>query len=235
MLHEWCNAAQLRRDQIESGIDITFVDVFRPLFVEWVQSINPNTVLEVGAGTGHLSKSLSDQSFSITAVEPSPGMYEVARHVLSDTGVELWNCSSFEFQADASFDMAIAHLVAHTVHELEGFLKSIQETLEKEGRLIFSIPHPCFYNAYKKLFGNDYRYMTPMRKRVSFTVTNDPDNEISDVPYYHRPLSVYIQGIRDAGFVLDGFHEVYPDEEIQRKYGSPWETPRYCALFCRCT
>lgn len=233
MPHRWCDSAALRRDQIESGIDLTFTKVFAPQFAEWVAELKPNQVLEVGAGTGHLSKSLAGGAFSITAIEPSPGMHTVAMSVLSGTKVLLFQCSSFDLPVTSKFDLAISHLVAHVVDDLAGFLKSTAAHIEKSGSFIFSIPHPCFYNAYKGFFGDEYNYMSELERTVSFTVTKDPQNVISGVPYHHRPLSFYFNAVIDAGMAIDGFHEIFPPTEIQNMYGKPWETPRYCAFRCR--
>lgn len=233
MPHRWCETADLRRKQIESKIDLTFVEVFKPLFVEWICGLKPNRVIEIGAGTGHLSKAVSNRSFSVTAIEPSPGMYRVASEVLAGYNVELLNCSSFKLPSSRSYDVAFSHLVAHVVENLIGYLRSVSACLSKGGHFVFSIPHPCFYNSYKNLFSNEYNYMIPVSKEISFSITNDPKNKISGVPYHHRPLSTYINEIVEAGFAINGFHEIYPRMDVQLKYGKPWDNPRYCAFFCK--
>jgi SAM-dependent methyltransferase len=233
MPHRWCNSAQIRREQIESGADLTFNEVFKPLIVNRINNLSPNNVLEVGAGTGHLSKELFDLGLSVTAIEPSIGMYEVAQDVLSETDVELINCTSFEMEKGETFEVAFSHLVAHVVDDLLGFYYSIGQHLGKNGHFIFSIPHPCFYNEYKGFFGDEYNYMVPMTKDVSFTITKDSKNIISGVPYHHRPLSEYINKLVESGFAIDGFDETYPDDDIQEKYGARWESPRYCVFTCK--
>lgn len=233
MPHRWCNSALLRRDQIESGADLTFNEVFKPLIVNRVTRLLPESVLEVGAGTGHISKELSSFGFSITAIEPSKGMYDVAQEVLSNSNVNLINCTSFELKKENLYDVAFSHLVAHVVDDLPNFFKSIGEHLIKGGHFIFSIPHPCFYNEYKGFFGAEYNYMTAMTKDVSFTITKDSENTISGVPYHHRPLSEYINNLVGNGFAIDGFDETYPDDDIQEKYGTRWATPRYCVFTCK--
>lgn len=233
MPHRWCAVAELRRNQIESGVDLTFVDVFKPLFIKLVCELQPTHVIEIGAGTGHLSKAIADKGFLITAIEPSVGMYDVACEVLTGTPVRLINCSSSELVRSDLFDVAFSHLVAHAVEDLAGFLESVSSHVHKGGYFIFSIPHPCFYNDYKGFFGTDYSYMKQLSKEVSFSVTNDPENIITGVPYHHRPLSVYINSINEAGFVLSGFQEAYPPKDLQLKYGAIWEHPRYCTFICK--
>jgi hypothetical protein len=75
--------------------------------------------------------------------------------------------------------------------------------------------------------------MLPASKEISFTITKDPLNEISGVPYHHRPLSTYINAFVEAGFAIDGFDEIFPEDKIQRLYGNKWENPRYCMFSCR--
>ncbi|WP_347990123.1 methyltransferase domain-containing protein [Methylomonas sp. AM2-LC] len=233
MPNRWCNSAKIRREQIESGTDLTFNLVFKPLIVSLISNLSPRNVLEIGAGTGHLSKELFNIGLSVTAIEPSKGMFEVAKEVLTTSNVKLINCTSFELEKDEIYEVAFSHLVAHVVDDLLGFFHSVGQHLKKGGHFIFSIPHPCFYNEYKGFFGNEYSYMTPMAKNVSFTITKDAENIISGVPYHHRPLSEYINKLVESGFAIDGFDETYPNEEIQEKYGTKWETPRYCVFTCK--
>ena len=190
-------------------------------------------IIEVGAGTGHLSKALRNQGFAVTAVEPSQGMYKVACEVLSGENVRLLNCSLAEMEPAQSFDLAVSHLVAQTVDDLSSFFVSMQAHLRQGGYLMFSIPHPCFYNSYKRFFGDEYNYMKPMSKEVSFSITKDPENVICGVPYHHRPLADYINTAVASGLVLVRFHEVYPPTEVQEEYGEAWEAPRYCVFVCK--
>jgi SAM-dependent methyltransferase len=233
MPSRWCDSAELRCTQIESKLDLTFNEVFKPIFMERISRLSPSRVLEVGAGTGHLSKALSTLSCHITAIEPSMGMWQVASRVLSDTKVDLINCASHELKESFRCDVAFSHLVAHVVDDLPFFLESVARHLVKGGHFVFSIPHPCFYNDYKKLFGSEYNYMKPMIKDISFSITKDVKNRISGVPYHHKPLSSYINNLVSAGFALDGFDETYPSDEIQDMYGSRWESPRYCVFVCK--
>lgn len=233
MPHRWCNSARIRREQIESGLDLTFNKVFKPLFISRVTALSPNCVLEVGAGTGHISKELADIGMVVTAIEPSKGMFDVAKCVLSDSQVNLLNCTSFDLPKTKAYEASISHMVAHVVEDLKGFFASIGVHLIQGGHFIFSIPHPCFYNDYKGFFGDEYNYMVPATKDVTFTITKDNKNPISGAPYHHRPLSTYINTLVEAGFAIDGFDETYPDNEIQAMYGEKWKTPRYCIFTCK--
>lgn len=228
----WCNSAQLRRHQIESGLDLTFNEVFKPIISARVADFRPSSVLEVGAGTGHMAKEIASLGCNITAIEPSVGMYSVAGEVLGESNVRLINCSSYDLPFDYPFDLAYTHMVAHVVDDLIAFFASICRHLASGGHFIFSIPHPCFYNGYKGLFDEEYEYMKPITKNISFNISKDASNTISGVPYHHRPISSYVNGAIGAGFLISHLEEIIPEEEIQLKYGERWKEPRYCMFTC---
>lgn len=233
MPHRWSDAAEIRRFQIESDLDLTFGEVFRPLFMSEMRRLSPRRALEIGAGTGHLAKAVYSLGIEVTAIEPSPGMHAVAADVLKDTQVRLINCRSDELDQSLQFNVVYSHMVAHVVEDLQGFYASAAVHLGSGGYFIFSVPHPCFYNDYKNYFGEEYKYIEPMKKTISFTITKDPTNVITDVPYHHRPLSSYINELIAVGFALDAFQEICPDPLVEAKYGAPWLVPRYCVFVCR--
>lgn len=233
MHRNWDSCANIRKAQIESGTDLTFSEVFVPLYTEAISAIRPKNILEVGAGTGHLSRALSAQNYEMTVIEPSLGMYTVAKDVLSHSQVKLLNCTINDLPVSEEFDLVFSHMVAQVVENLGDFLFSTAAHVRRKGFLLLSIPHPCFYNSYKKFFGPEYQYMVPMYKNVSFHISLDRHNEISNVPYYHRPLSYYINALVSAGFVLYGFQEVFPKNEVQTRYGALWESSRYCLFKCK--
>jgi hypothetical protein len=119
------------------------------------------------------------------------------------------------------------------VDDLPGFLASIARHLNSDGHLLLTIPHPCFFNDYKKIFDGEYSYMVAASAEISFAITKDPSNRISGVPYHHRPLSTYINSLVATGFAIDGFDEIFPAKDIQALYGNAWESPRYCLFSCK--
>jgi 2-polyprenyl-3-methyl-5-hydroxy-6-metoxy-1,4-benzoquinol methylase len=233
MPHRWSNCAELRRAQIESGVDITYNHVFEPIFRKKVSALDCNSILEVGAGTGHLSKALANAGHKLTAIEPSEGMYVVAKDVLRGTSVNLINCAVGDLPVEEEYEVAISHLVAHVVDEIDEFFQSVAGHIDKAGHFIFSIPHPCFFNGYKNLFGNKYTYIKTQTKDISFSITKDKTNLITGVPYHHRPLSCYINALVRSGFAIDELEETWPTTAVQSMYGQEWENPRYCVFTCK--
>jgi SAM-dependent methyltransferase len=232
MQNKWSEYANLRRIQIETGKDITFNKVFIPMFNKYINFIKPDSALEVGSGTGHMSKELISTGIKITAIEPSIGMYKVAEKVLQETNVVLKNIEIDKLPVDYKYDLVFSHLVVQCVKSFEQFLKSISKHLKHGGCFLFTIPHPCFFNEYKKVHDLNHNYMLPLGVEISFNISLDTENTISGVPYNHRPLSYYLNSIINAGFLIEEFIEVYPEYDIQKLYGTAWEKPRYCLFKC---
>ncbi len=226
MPSRWNNAAKIRRTQIESGIDITFCYVFVPLYKKYVSEIKPNSILEIGAGTGHLALELSKHCSSYTAIEPSIGMYNVANEVLHNHDIEVLNCKIEDFKAKNSFNLVFSHLCAHAIEDIDSLFRKMYELVTTDGEWMFSIPHPCFYNEYKKMIPQNYLYMKEIKVDFDLKITKD-NKVIEKIPYYHRPLNVYINKMAKNGLILSSMNEIFPNEEVQLLYGDKWIQPRY--------
>jgi len=226
MPHRWNNAAQVRKQQIENGLDITFSYIFVPLYINVIKETSPMSIVEIGAGTGHLARELVNYCNNYFAIEPSKGMFETAREVLKNKNVELLNCKIEDFDYEKTFDLVFSHLCAHAMEDIDNLYKKMHTLLSLDGKWLFSIPHPCFYNEYKKMIPDNYCYMEERKVDFDLTITKDK-RVIEKVPYYHRPLHVYINKMVENGLVIEKMEEVFPTEDIQKMYGDMWTTPRY--------
>lgn len=73
------------------------------------------SILDIGSGTGALCSVLKDKGFSVSGVELSHKMMELAKHKTSGEDIPFYNASVLEglpFE-DKSFDITISSYVAH--------------------------------------------------------------------------------------------------------------------------
>lgn len=233
MRHTWDQAAKLRQEQIESGKDITFSNVFLPYYRDLVLALKPASVLEIGCGTGHLALDLNKYISRFDALEPNAGMFNVATDVLKGTSVHVEKCRIEDYRLH-TYDLIISHLCTQMVEELVTFFNATARFLREKSVFVFSIPHPCFWNKYKQFFRtDDYKYIVEQYKEVTLTITKDPGQPIEQVPYYHRPLNSYFKALGKARLCVVNLDEIYPDKEVQMLYGALWEEPRYCVFYTR--
>jgi len=232
MPHQWNESARLRAQQIESGLDLTFSKVFLPYFRDQLQKLKPNSLLEIGGGTGHLCKALTDLTSRYVLLEPSEGMHAVAHEVLSGLSVHIVNESIEVFSScNERFDLILSHMCVQTAGNLEAFAKALAQALDPNGMYLLSLPHPAFYNEYKEFFPpQSFSYIEERYASVCFSITLDPTRKIAAVPYYHRPLSTYVAALASAGLCVEILDEIFPDPQIQNLYGERWKRPRYVVI-----
>lgn len=228
MSSPWDTVASLRRSQIESGKDLTFSRVFVPLYKDLIGSMKPGKILEAGIGTGHLALELHGLSNHYLGLEPSKEMFAQASDVLKDIKVELIESTLEMLDSGRLFDLVLAHMCLQSTQDHIGFLKAVRRNLAPGGTYLISIPHPAFFNDYKKVIPEqEYCYSCECSGLIDFAITLDPKSPIRSVPYFHRPLASYISALESAGLTMSYFHEVFPSSDVQILYGNPWKTPRY--------
>lgn len=193
-----------------------------------VKLLQPSSILEVGAGTGHLALELSHLTSRYVAVEPSKGMMLEANDVLRNQNVTLISSTVEELNADQSFDLVVCHMCLQAIGNYIQFLSAVERHLAKAGVFLISIPHPVFFNEYKKILpAEKFDYMREQSALIDFAITLDPEETIRGVPYFHRPVSKYLSAFANAGLLLTYMEEIIPSDDIQALYGRPWATPRY--------
>ena len=126
MHNRWDDYAETRRNQIESGKDLTFSQVFLPYYLNVVKELHPVSLLEVACGTGHLSAALSSHVRTVVAIEPSVGMHAVAKTVLQKKNVTLLRLRAEEYRGRNTFDLVISHMCLQLVDNLKGFVSSVR-------------------------------------------------------------------------------------------------------------
>src|SRR5262249_12864547 len=73
-------------------------------------------VLEVGCGTGQLTRSFTGRGFAVTAIDLSPAMIARARADVDDAAIEFTGCAFEDFSArDAAFDLVVSATACHWI------------------------------------------------------------------------------------------------------------------------
>lgn len=125
-----------------------FSEILRSIFQNiLVQNIQQgNNILDLGCGTGEDALFLANNGFNVTAVDISPNMIEIAQ---SKAGAKDSNknlqffCSdmeSFINENKNKFDAIISNFNAvNYVKDLNSFSLSLSASLNKNGKLIFTV------------------------------------------------------------------------------------------------
>lgn len=107
-------------------------------------NIQPNeTVLELGCGTGYLTKKLLDKKVVITSIDQSPGM--LARAISRVPKGKFIQSDILQYKDSNKFDYVVLFFVLHelSADDRTTILKSAKEFLKENGKIFicdFSIP-----------------------------------------------------------------------------------------------
>jgi len=100
------------------------------------------SVVDVGSGTGLLSRVLAPGVGTILLVDTSRGMTDVARERIAAGGLTTLRAECLDVTTDtlpgAPFDLAVSLLMLHHVKDVEGFLAAVRRHVRPGGWLAFA-------------------------------------------------------------------------------------------------
>ena len=232
IVKEWDKNAEQRYWQIKSGRDISYRCILVPTILSILGDVSSKKGIDLGCGPGILTKFIAQRAKKVVGVDFSKKMISIATSECRRVPNAIFHCSSVEHYLSKSktsaFDFAVANMFLNTVPEIDNILERLSRVLRKEGRFIFSVAHPCFWNNYRTIIKkNKYQYTKSYSAKWKFKISLDQKGLPKPVSFFHRPLSAYSVAIRNAGFHTVRFYEPMPNERIKKLYPKKWEFPRF--------
>lgn len=109
-----------------------------PLLTEAIQTGNGRRVLEIGSGPGHVAHALTKTGATLTGVDFSPQMVEVAQRHYPDITFQEADAEHLPFDA-ATFDAVVSNFTVHHLARPEAVFKEICRVLVSAGRFAFVV------------------------------------------------------------------------------------------------
>ncbi len=179
----------------------------RPAMLSIVEDVDQMQVLDLGCGAGQLSTELANRGATVTGIDVSPAMIEIAHQRLGGRAVfevgDLSNPLPFE---DDSFDLVVASLVMHYIEDWKPVLDEVRRVLRPSGTMTFSTHHPTM--DWKLHSADDYF------AKLQVTETWAKGGADFEVTYWRRPLSAMSDEIQRSGFRIAALAEPLPDEAL---------------------
>lgn len=236
IIEEWNMNAESRHAQIISKIDLSYHKVLIPALFNLLGKIQDKHIVDVGCGSGVFTNELAKKGALVVGVDPSKEMIRIADREYSTTkGLKFYNQSIQEFSSttDMKFDLAVSNMSLITIENLQVAIDSIGSLLKPNGRLVFNITHPWFWNQYRQYEPNEtFQYLIEHAQKARFVITNDSKGLISPTTHFHRPLEKYVESLRRASFVIEELVELFPDQSDMKLYPTPWKFPRFLSMKC---
>lgn len=231
---QWDELAQVRHNQIVSGIDLSFEHILKPLLVDMIGSRHLKRVLDLGCGTGELTVFLGSLHEAVTGVDMASGSIELARTTHpAVSNVKFIAESVEEFaRSHQHYDCVVANMSLSTAPNLTAAVDAVSRLLKQGGTLVATIPHPAFWPRY---WGYDqapwFAYSTEIAVSAPFQISNERTSVVTT--HFHRPLGAYTDALASSDFVLETLREPMPIPEVEHLYPEKWDYPRFLGFRAR--
>lgn len=203
----------------------------RPAMLSLLPVVGSKQVLDAGCGPGAYAEELLKRGASVTSVDVSDRMLELARIRLGPDAVlqKVDLSRPLTMFQDAQFDLVVAPLCMDYISDWHAVFGEFARVLRPGGCCVMSAGHPAFDAEYfntKKYFSVEYAECewTGFGKRVV-------------MPGYRRSLAHFLNPFLEAGFLLERIVEPQPTEEFRRvdpvRYASLMHRPAFLCVRAR--
>ncbi|WP_166790042.1 class I SAM-dependent methyltransferase [Cryobacterium sp. Sr3] len=207
---EWDLIAPERDAQVAGHHDASFSSVLEP----WVLNRlgEARTVIDVGCGTGRLTSSLQRANRSTMGLDPSAASIAIAREHDTESDyviatVEDWTAEN----PAARFDLVVANMVLMDTLRVDDVCAALAH-LAQAGKVVLTLTHPAFWPLYWGYASNPgFDYSKEILIEAPFKTSS---HEFAlTATHVHRPLSSYIDALKNNGFELSHFEELRGPED----------------------
>lgn len=189
--------------------------------------VRGRTVLELGCGSGLLTRKLVRMGGKVTGVDNSASMLAIAEREVA--GVTFENADIRRLALGArQYDLIVSSLTFHYVKDLGPLFKACSRYLKRGGRLIFSLHHPI---ASARLMERSTRKSGYFAAGAPYRWQMLPGMQLVS---YHQTFASIVLGLAKAGFVVEQVSEGKPSPSSRRvnpqAYAETAQTPPFLGI-----
>jgi len=193
------------------GADPEYTEQILPLAADHLAGAR--RILDVGCGEGQVARLAAGLAGveRVVGVDPTWAQLELAARRGGGVALARSDAGRLPFPR-SSFDAVVACLVLEHVADVDGALAEVGRVLAPGGRFVLMLNHPLLQAPGSgwiddTILGEQYWRIGP------YLVEDHAVEEVAKdvwIPFIHRPLSRYLNGLADAGMVLTRMEEPAP-------------------------
>jgi SAM-dependent methyltransferase len=218
MVDAWDEIADWYAERLQAGSAMH--EFARDALLEHLPAdLGGTRVVDLGCGEGLLTRAAAERGAKAWGIDPSQRMigHALAAEALRLTGAAyaVDDGCSLATVASGSVDWVIAGLSLNNVPDLSASVRAIRRVLMAGGRVVFTIPHPCFEAPGARWT----EHSDPSRRVVGdyategFWRSTNPQG-VRRAGNRHRMLGTYFTELVDNGFVVEAMAEPTPDQRV---------------------
>ena len=230
----WEENSQWWQDGFTDGVDPEYVDQILPLARD--ELAGRKRVLDVGCGEGQIARMAIAECGSELAIGVDPTRSQVVEAQLREGGALYTRSFAAPLPfADGSFDAVVACLVFEHIDDAQAAIDEVARVLAPGGRFCFFLNHPLLQTP-----GSGWIIDVDLDEQYwrigPYLVEDHSVEEIAPgvhLPFVHRPMSVYVNALLDAGLQLGRMLEPAPPDSflaVAEEYRDAATIPRLLYL-----
>jgi SAM-dependent methyltransferase len=208
----WERHAAWWQAEFTRGADVEYEEQILPLALRHLAGAP--RVLDLGCGEGQIARLVrAEGAQRVVGVDPSVAQIAEARR--RGGGVAYARASAVDLPlAAGSFDAVVTCLVLEHLADLDGALDEVARVLRRGGRFVMFVNHPLFQTPGSGWIDDQVLDPPEQYWRVGPYLPESVSVEEVDagvqLPFFHRPLSRYVNALADRGLHLDRMVEPSP-------------------------
>lgn len=163
------------------------------------------SVLDVGCGHGWLSYEFQKVGAFVTGIDGSTALLKEAKKRYPNITFLQHDLTKGLPKQGQTFDRIVSHMVVMDLPEIDLLLTDLRKVIKPDGRFIFTMPHPCFFNygmRRDEKTGQPFRAVTGYHKEEVWRIEGFGGHN-----HYHRNLTYYFDKLRNNGFAVTRLFE----------------------------
>ncbi len=209
LAREWRDLSRPWIKEVREGRNANRKGLLDPAMLEACGNVEGLRILDCGCGEGRFCRMLLGRGARyVLGLDLSVPMIEAARELQSTRDAyQVADVQNLGFIEDGTFDLAVSYLNQCDLQDFNANTREVFRVLKEGGRFIVANVHPMrsAVGAWLK---------SPDGKKQHFILDNYFDESERrwklmgvDLTNFHRALSTWVRGFREAGFRIEGIVE----------------------------
>jgi SAM-dependent methyltransferase len=208
----WERHADWWQEEFTDGADPEYEEQIVPIFE--AHAVGAAWLLDVGTGEGQLARAAARLGVpGVVGLDPTLAQLAAARERGGGPGFVRGSGACLPFAAGA-FDVVVACLVFEHIVEYAEAISEVARVLEPGGRFLFFLNHPLLQTPNSGWI--DDHILEEQYWRIGpYLVEDLSEEEVAPgvrLPFFHRPLSRYVNAMADVGLLIERMDEPAPPQ-----------------------
>jgi ubiquinone/menaquinone biosynthesis C-methylase UbiE len=148
VMKQWDDAAESWVDFVRKGKDFYRDELNNPATFRLIGNVEGRLVLDLACGEGYNARILARKGAKVVGVDFSAKLVQLARieEAKEKLGIDYHIADVADLSRFPSnyFDLVTCFMALQDIKDYKSAVSEVARVLKDRGRLVFSIPHPCF-------------------------------------------------------------------------------------------